>query len=448
MFHNAPSSPVGGGHNTASYGLATPIRAPSTSSYHNAGYSSHALTPASDKAVRFQSQPLPPQTQQHSSAAPALTPNRFGAGSASSSSLQAQIQSPQQQQQQQQKPISTAPSAPTTSSMPATRPAVAASTTSVGNEASTIALSRRIKWNVGALALLWILPALSSKPRDVYWAILDQIYMHVGGEADELVDGVIGWIMWAISVVLLFNAVEAGILIRRSSSPAFASRPAQTLPNTPLAAGRQVSTAVLGMHSPQVAKSINFVAASRLKGSPKTRTSSIGAGSPISHSQSLQKGTASSSQSSPTVDYSQFSPSLRRSSPVVSSSPTHHQHNSNGGGFGGTNNRMHTPTSGTGAEYGMGLGGGNNSSPLAAFRARHATTSRGSPSPSSIRARSITPSVSNGGFGEVDLSLGDVTPENDVEGATFLGDESFEVDRALRSLRGSMGGVSSTPAGF
>ena len=30
--------------------------------------------------------------------------------------------------------------------------------------------------------------------------------------------------------------------------------------------------------------------------------------------------------------------------------------------------------------------------------------------------------------------------------ATFLGDESFEVDRALKSLRGSFGGVSSTPA--
>lgn len=251
--------------------------------------------------------------------------------------------------------------------------------------------------------------------------------MHVGGEADEIVDGVVGWIMWAVSVVLLFNVVEATVQMNRTT----------TQPPAPAPAAASKGP-VLGMHSPQVAKSINFVAASRLKGSPKTRVSSIGAGSPISAGKKDSPGGGKGRED---VDYSQFSPSLRRTGSPVGSSPT--------SGFGGRD-RSSTPTAGGGVEYGVVGGGGSGSSPLAAFRARHSGVgTRGSPSPTSVRNRSVTPSVSNlsigAGAGDVDLRF---EQADDAGEGDFLGDESFEVDRALKSLRGSLGGVSSTPAPF
>lgn len=192
---------------------------------------------------------------------------------------------------------------------------------------------------------------------------------------------------------------------------------------------------VLGMHSPSVAKSLNFVAASRMKGSPKTRTSDVGAGSPISKHTGQRRVSAGNND----VDYSQFSPSLkgRTSSPI---SP-----NNNGRERSGTPGSSAGPT-----EYGMGVGVRSSSSPLAAFRARHSTGGRSSPSPSSLRTRSMTPSTSSlsNTAGEADLSIEALGLDEDGAGESFLGDESYEVDRALRSLRTSLGGVSSTPAPF
>ncbi|CBQ69267.1 conserved hypothetical protein [Sporisorium reilianum SRZ2] len=418
MFQSAPSPGRTGAH-SAAYGFATPVRTPFTS-YHSQQPYSQALTPAdasASKAVRFQNQPLAPQQQHQHQAAPqtsalasSATPNR----SPYYNAVSAQTQSPQQR--------NTVASAPANASkMPTTRASVS-STPASGTE-SKIALTRRIKWNLGALALLWIVPALTTKPRDAYWLVLDQIYLHVGGDTDELVDGVVGWILWAISVVLFFNAVEAAVLVRRASDAA---------PPAPAAVAGKAGT-VLGMHSPHVAKSINFVAASRLKGSPKTRTSNIGAGSPISRGSPGQQDRASPTQASPgtptAVDYAQFSPSLRRTSNTVPSPSTY----TNSGGFGNAS-RMGTPSSPAAA-----AGGGASSSPLAAFRARHAPRAS-SGSPSSMRARSVTPSASGA---QADLSLEEV---EDGGEATFLGDESFEVDRALKSLRHSLGGVASTPA--
>lgn len=442
------------------FGFATPVRKPSTS-YHSPY--TQALTPshtnASDasasKAVRFQSQPLPPQTQtqqqqqQPSASSTTLTstttPNRspyHSSAPASASALQTATQSPHRNAVTV--PSATPPSGASSaaaSGMAGTRALVASAAPRAG--VSPVALARRVKWNVGALALLWLVPAFTSRPRDAYWAVLDQIYRHIGGEADEIVDGIVGWMLWALSVVLLFNAIEASVLIHRSSQPQIPSL--QQQPYSALATSGKAG-AVLGMHSPQVAKSLNFVAASRLKGSPKTRTSNIGPGSPISRSPTQRASPSAGGvgvQGSPTVDYSQFSPSLRRtSSPISASSSTN-------AFSGAASTRLGTPSSATGVEYGVGVG--SSSSPLAAFRARHAGAGRSSPSPSSIRARSVTPSISNfsndGGAANVDLSFDGVLGD-DVDGAetTFLGDESFEVDRALKSLRGSLGGVSSTPA--
>lgn len=428
---SVPHQPYGGGG-----GFATPIRTPSTSyrQHSNAAYS-QALTPASSssKEVRFQNQPLPQQTQQSQQTVAVSKPNKSpyynnNAVSAPSSSGTAGAVA-----QRTTSALSSGASSAAkvvANTMPAT--------TRISTAASTIALNRRLKWNLSALALLWILPVVTTKPRDVYWSLLDVVYMHVGGEADEIVDGVIGWIIWAISVVLLFNAVEAGVLMRRASS-------APTTQPSNAAAGEVAKQgaggAVLGMHSPQVAKSINFVAASRMKGSPKTRVSNVGAGSPISHSDSQQQTSRSSpSGGSPVVDYSQFSPSLRRTGSPVSS-PSH-----NGFGAGGSARLGNTPTS-SGIDYNPGFNAATSSSPLAAFRARH-STGGGSPSPSSIRTRSITPSVSSySNNAEVDLSFDGADAEGG-DGETFLGDESFEVDKALKSLRNSLPGVSSTPAPF
>ncbi|KAF6766876.1 hypothetical protein PSEUBRA_001006 [Kalmanozyma brasiliensis GHG001] len=434
MFQTAPS-PGRTGPQPSAYGFATPVRTPSTSYHNNAAYS-QALTPAESKGVRFQNQPLPPQVQQpsqpqqqqqqsSSALSTTTTPNRSPYYNAVSAPAPAQAQTPSRTAVTTS---SAAPSATPSNKISGTRAVVASTAGASGNSESSIALARRIKWNLGALGLLWIVPAFSTRPRDVYWTALDQIYLHVGGETDELVDGIVGWILWAVSVILFFNAVEAGVQMSRASPPTSAPQQIQEAPKTDSKMGP-----VLGMHSPQVAKSINFVAASRLKGSPKTRTSTIGAGSPISRSSPQRSSPSGGSPTAPT-DYSQFSPSLRRtSSPLPSPS--------SGGGFGSSSSRMGTPTQ-TGADYAMGLGAGASSSPLAAFRARHA--SRGSVSPSSIRARSITPSVS-GGLAETSLSFDDAS--DDVDGGqTFLGDESFEVDRALRNLRSSLGGVSSTPA--
>ncbi|TKY88771.1 hypothetical protein EX895_002402 [Sporisorium graminicola] len=450
MFQSAPSPGRAGPH-PAVNDFATPVRTPSTS-YHSHPYS-QALTPAdaSSKAVRFQNQPLPPQQQQQqqqqqpqtSALTSTATPNR----SPYYNAVSTQTQSPQQRNT-----VASASAFNNKMALPRAAVPPTLASGSLSSPESKIALARRIKWNLGALGLLWIVPALTTKPRDAYWLVLDQIYLHVGGETDELVDGVVGWILWAISVILLFNAVEAAVLMRRSSEatqalPA-ASSPASTAAPT---VGNKVG-AVLGMHSPQVAKSINFVAASRLKGSPKTRTSNIGASSPISRSspsqQQLQQNRASPTQASPgsatATDYSQFSPSLRRASNTV---PSPGAYSSNSGGFGGSTSRMGTPTSGI--EFGTAGGVGaasstSSSSPLAAFRARHASRAS-SASPSSIRARSVTPSVSGT---QVDLSFDDGVADDGVDGgeATFLGDESFEVDRALKSLRHSMGAVASTPA--
>ncbi|KAJ1019523.1 hypothetical protein NDA18_006003 [Ustilago nuda] len=403
----------------AAYGFATPVRTPSTS-YHNPSSYSQALTPAdaSAKAVRFQSQSLLPQMQQlqqvaqhpSSSTSTALTPNRSPYQNASSAS---QMQSPSLQH--------TASATP--NSMTSTRPALPPSASSPEvSSSSSIVLTRRLKWNLSALALLWILPALTTRPRDMYWALLDQIYIWAGGETDEIVDRVVGWVLWALSVVLLFNAVEASVLVQRSKAASSAAL-APAAPQT-----QQGKGAVLGIHSPQLAKSINFVAASRMKGSPKTRISNLGAGSPIAHTSSPARGSPSApAGESPVVDYSQFSPSLRRASgPITNSSPT-------STGFGSGSGSTSSAVGGVGMV-------GPQSSPLAAFRARHYSKG-GSPSPSSLRARSITPSVSN-----VDLSLEADAGDADAEERGFLGDESFQVDRALRSLRTSFGGVSSTPA--
>ncbi|SOV01723.1 uncharacterized protein UDID_06948 [Ustilago sp. UG-2017a] len=423
MYASAQSRNRSGG---AAYGFATPVRTPSTS-YHNPSSYSQALTPAdaSAKAVRFPSQPLPPQMQQlqqvaqhpSSSISTALTPNRSPYQNASSAS---QTQSPSLQH--------TASATP--SSMASTRPALPPSASSPEvSSSSSIALTRRLKWNLSALALLWILPALTTRPRDMYWALLDQIYIWAGGETDEIVDRVVGWVLWALSVVLLFNAVEASVLVQRSKAPSSAAL-APAAPQT-----QQGKGAVLGIHSPQVAKSINFIAASRMKGSPKTRISNLGAGSPIAHTSSPARGSPSApAGESPVVDYSQFSPSLRRASgPITTSSPT----NTGFGSGSGSGSRMGTPTNSAVGGVGM---VGPQSSPLAAFRARHHSKG-GSPSPSSLRARSITPSVSN-----VDLSFEADAGDADAEERGFLGDESFQVDRALRSLRTSLGSVSSTPA--
>ncbi|GAC96048.1 hypothetical protein PHSY_003627 [Pseudozyma hubeiensis SY62] len=435
MFHSAPSPGRSGPSSSSSYGFATPVRTPSTS-YH--AYS-QALTPAdaSAKAVRFQNQPLPPQTQQQTQSSAlnsAATPNKSPYQAALSTSTQPQP--PQQQQLTQRNAVASSAAAPAAGSGNGNKMTVTRSVAAAGGAESTIALKRRIKWNLSALGLLWIVPAVSTRPRDAYWLVLDQIYMHVGGDTDELVDGIVGWIMWAVSVVLLFNAVEAAVLVQRASSSSSPAPAQSTLTTTTSAAlpahGKQPQTPVLGMHSPSIAKSINFVAASRLKGSPKTRTSDIGAGSPISRSSPK----ASPKQDSPntTVDYSQFSPANRRASSPISTPNSF-----------GSASRAGTPTM---TEYGRGLVGSGNvsgSSPLAAFRARH--VSRGSSSPA--RARSITPSVSGSGLSELSFDASDSLgggAGGQEEEETFLGDESFEVDRALKSLRGSLGGVSSTPA--
>ncbi|KAI3492958.1 hypothetical protein L1887_42333 [Cichorium endivia] len=392
----------------SAYGFATPVR-PSTSTHH--AYS-QALTPsdASSKAVRFQNQPLPPQQQQQQVAhqPPAntfSTPARPTYGSPAAISTSSTVaQSPRP-----------AASAAKPSAAP---PSVPVRTPSASGGASSIALSRRLKWNLGALGLLWIVPALTSRPRDAYWYVLDLVYMHVGGTTDELVDAIVAWILWAISVVLVFNLVEATVLVRRSTSSA-STAPAANGAVAGAAVGRG---AVLGFQSPQVAKSINFVAASRMRGSPKTRTSNIGPGSPISHPK-RDSPTQSAAGASASMDYSQFSPSLRRTS-SPGSSP------------------VAAARSATPATHEFGVAAAASSSPLAAFRARHSGAApHASPSPSSLRSRSVTPAAAS--WTEPEVSF-----EQDDPNDTFLGDESFEVDRALRSLRGSMGAVSSTPAPY
>lgn len=451
MFESAPSPGRTAQHSTP-YAFATPVRTASTLSHPY----SHALTStdASAKAVRFQNQPLPPQPLQYPqnpSLSSIATPNKSAVTNTASTSTQPQPPQPQPQPQQMNTAVSTnaaaAASASSANKMLGGRPAVVSR---AGGESAAV-LQRRIKWNLSALGLLWIVPTLSTRPRDVYWAILDQIYVYVGGDIDEVIDGVVGWILWAISVVLLFNVVEAGILVQRAS---WARPPTETievaLASTTSSASKEQSknqSLVHGLDSASVARSINFVAASRLKGSPKTRTSNIGAGSPISRCspKPSPKRDWCDSPGSSSVDYSQFSPAHRRTSSALSS----HSYNS---GFAQSNNRIGSPgtpgTPGTPiSEFNPAIGAvAPASSPLAAFRARHISRgASGSQSQSPSRARSITPAMSAAGIDETSFDASAQLDQAQDE-ATFLGDESFEVDRALKSLRGSFGGVSSTPA--
>ncbi|EPQ26762.1 uncharacterized protein PFL1_05741 [Pseudozyma flocculosa PF-1] len=361
-----------------------------------------------------------------------------------------QRQPHQHQQQQQQRTVST-PQTPHTpqrgavqhSTTPqptstATTPAKVASTLAPSSgsvvASSSVSLSRRLRWNGTALAILWLLPAVSSKPTDAYWALLDSVYHTFGGSVDEKLDAVLGWISWATSIVLLFNLIEAAVLQKRSASPALilAQKPAQgqqLQPGTPSA----------GPATPRNF-GIGLVQFNQAKGSPKTRPSSIGAASPLSAGR-MRAPSASTSPhktmapGTPTQDYSRFSPAASAfaggtsgvagsfgastPSPFNRSSPTAAMRSSPGIGQSSPMGLRASPSPATAL--------GPSSSPLAAYRARNASG-----------RTSLARSASSAFAADEDDGVDD-----DDDAREAMGDDSFEVERALRSL--SQGLVGSGP---
>ncbi|PWY99960.1 hypothetical protein BCV70DRAFT_200136 [Testicularia cyperi] len=466
--------------------FATPLRTTSGSSTSGLTPNANAAggdTPGSSKSVRFQPQPLPHQYQALGQQHQLLVLQQQ-----QQQQQQQQLQLHQQQQQLQQQPSSlfnrsasssttalapasagagavqrsssaalSTPSTPAksaSSATPATPGMASSSSTAWLPPASRAALSRRLRWNASALALLWITPLLTTKPKDLYWSALDMVYETFGGNLDERVDAIFGWVLWAASIVLLFNTVEASILVRRKEvEPASAALAgvvggekggAAGLGSQLTARGAPASATptgaaatLLGFQSPGSAKSLNFVAASRLKGSPKTRVSSIGPGSPISSSSPSSSSTAAaagvlarrnspnktpsgananangsataagSTMSEDTTDYSRFSPSRQRHG---------------GHGFG-------SPlSSNTGAA--AGASSNNIASPFARIGRR--TTS------STFAHHSPIPLGLGAGGRSHDLSNLSVAYSDDADAEDFLADDSFEVERALRSIRNSL----------
>ncbi|KAN0062652.1 hypothetical protein ACQY0O_004842 [Thecaphora frezii] len=304
-----------------------------------------------------------------------------------------------------------APATPTSASPPtmAQRPlpdaSVAVPSTSVS--ASSLSLSRRIRWNGAALALLWLLPVVSSKPTEAYWAVLDAVYHTFGGSVDEKLDAVLGWITWAASLIFVFNLIEAWVMQRRGARPLVASSSSSSSSSSLLQTGAAAS--------PMVQRNLGFLELHQAKGSPKTRPCSMGASSPLSSrtarpssSSSPTKPTLTSHAiGTPTQDYSRFSPVQPRAR-----------------AFGGRNaSPFSSPglaESGATAAASTAVGAGVGSSPLAAYRARQKTTTRLTRSASSGLARY----EAEGGFGG----------EEEEEERGTMGDDSFEVERALRSL--------------
>ncbi|WFD03916.1 hypothetical protein MOBT1_002613 [Malassezia obtusa] len=85
---------------------------------------------------------------------------------------------------------------------------------------TTATAQRRISWNLATLALLHGVPAVWPSVLDVYYDLLEAL-VHVGGlpdGADELLDAVLVWLRYAVTIVFVFNIVEA-LLVRPPPRP-------------------------------------------------------------------------------------------------------------------------------------------------------------------------------------------------------------------------------------
>ncbi|PWN49881.1 hypothetical protein IE53DRAFT_380202 [Violaceomyces palustris] len=180
---------------------------------------------------------------------------------------------------------------------------------------------------------------------------------------------------WALSVTLLFNFIEALVLYRRSLTSTDGER--LTIAQLQAGAGRSLSTALA---SPVTARSVGFAQIYGSRGSPKTKATQY-------------------QNSAPSHDYSVYSPLKRTPSPLktpITSSPFRRSSSSPFSSSSSPNFERRFPSS----------------SPLSAYRARNLSSSRSSP------------------FSK----LGSVPGLEGEDGEIDVGEESFEVDRALRSL--------------
>ncbi|PWN25790.1 hypothetical protein BDZ90DRAFT_233802 [Jaminaea rosea] len=252
---------------------------------------------------------------------------------------------------------------------------------SAGPAASSAALYARLRWNLVALLLLFLVPRITQSKR-IYWSLLDLVYSALGNRADEHLDSSLAWLRWAASILFLINAVEAGahLLFHSTTQKEIAAAGGKTAPSLARPPGH---IDVKPAPPPTRSKDASEKAARRYSPHSPLRAS-------------LEAAARNASSSSPSSSSPGGSPLAPRYS--TTSSPS-----------GGLLQQRRLPS-----------GPPSNASPLAAYLARRSLSS----ATHGGRADMSTLSFDSSGAGGDD-SLGDVSSD------------SFEVDRALRVLSGS-----------
>lgn len=75
------------------------------------------------------------------------------------------------------------------------------------------AIVSRIKWNLAALLLNWLIPRLEISG-SIYWFILASVYRISNGKADLQLAGLLSWFRTALSILTIINVVEAAIRLQ------------------------------------------------------------------------------------------------------------------------------------------------------------------------------------------------------------------------------------------
>lgn len=133
---------------------------------------------------------------------------------------------------------------------------------------------RRVSWNVACLLLLYILPLVWPGVMDVYYSLLEALVQTgtLPDGADEVLDAALAWVRYALTIVFVFNVIEAMLV-----------RPAPRLKKTqPTAVGEALARSVSSgspLTRPDVARTAagttaTGTAAPRSPHSPSPRQSS------------------------------------------------------------------------------------------------------------------------------------------------------------------------------
>ena len=112
------------------------------------------------------------------------------------------------------------PAAPAAPAAPSASPAKAPWLARRPAPMTTATAQRRVSWNLASLALLYIVPSAWPGILDVYYDLLEAL-VHTGrlpDGADELLDAVLTWLRYALTIVFVFNMAEA-LLMRPAPPP-------------------------------------------------------------------------------------------------------------------------------------------------------------------------------------------------------------------------------------